>query len=193
MSKLKADRLASFLENDVDIETRTIWLGSVANEHSDEPGVEFQMAERFIKQIKFLESLGSDPITILMNNPGGDVYHGLAIFDSIRYSPCDTTIVVYGHAFSMGSVILQAATRRVMMPNSTMMIHTGTDGLSPDTHAKDFYRVAEEGQRLDQVTSTLLWVKSRLESAELEKLLQFDTFLSPEKALELGFIDEIGS
>lgn len=123
-------------------------MGSVNSDwEGNETGVDFVMAEYFIKGMHVLESKNSKPITIVMNNPGGDWYHGMAIYDAISCSPCEITIKVYGHAMSMGSVILQAADHRIMMPNSRFMIHYGYDGKAG--HAKIVYKWADEGKRIN--------------------------------------------
>jgi ATP-dependent protease ClpP protease subunit len=98
-----------------------------------------------------------------MNNPGGDWYHGMAIYDAIKYSSCECTIKVYGHAMSMGSIILQAADHRIMMPNSRFMIHYGYDGKAG--HAKIVYKWADEGKRVN-------W---EMENLYLEKMLDYET------------------
>ncbi len=109
MAKLVKESADKWLHNNVDTLNRTIYMGSVRGEMGDEPGVDAFMAESVIKAMYLLETLNSDPITILMNNPGGDFFHGLAIYDAIQTAKSHCTIKVFGHAMSMGSVILQAA------------------------------------------------------------------------------------
>ena len=148
----------------VDIDTRTIYMGSTGYTGDDsETGVDHSMAEYFIKGMHTLESKNNKPILIIMNNPGGDWYHGMAIYDAIKYSSCECTIKVYGHAMSMGSIILQAADHRIMMPNSRFMIHYGYDGKSG--HAKIVYKWADEGKRVN-------W---EMENLYLEKMLDYET------------------
>lgn len=148
----------------VDTDTRTIYMGSTGYTGDDsETGVDHSMAEYFIKGMHTLESKNNKPILIIMNNPGGDWYHGMAIYDAIKYSSCECTIKVYGHAMSMGSIILQAADHRIMMPNSRFMIHYGYDGKSG--HAKIVYKWADEGKRVN-------W---EMENLYLEKMLDYET------------------
>ena len=138
--------LWSWFDQNLDIETRTIYMGSMGSSYEEgESGVDNFMAEYFIKGMHFLESRGKKPINIIMNNPGGDWYHGMAIYDSIKYSSCVNSIKVYGHAMSMGSIILQAADERIMMPSSRFMIHYGTDGKY--SHSKITEKWAEEAKR----------------------------------------------
>ena len=148
----------------VDTDTRTIYMGSTGYTFDEsETGVDHSMAEYFIKGMHTLESKNNKPILIIMNNPGGDWYHGMAIYDAIKYSSCECTIKVYGHAMSMGSIILQAADNRIMMPNSRFMIHYGYDGKSG--HAKIVYKWADEGKRIN-------W---EMENLYLEKMLDYET------------------
>lgn len=93
-----------------------------------EPGVEYVMASRFIKNLRSLELDSSDPILIHMKTCGGSWMEGMAIYDAILACPCVVTILNYTHARSMSSLILQAADSRMMMPNSEFMFHHGEYG-----------------------------------------------------------------
>lgn len=143
---IKKDNLDHWFENSLDVDNRTIYMGSIdASKTGEETGTDAFMAEYFIKGMRVLQcSKPKENITIIMNNVGGDWYHGMAIYDAIKTCSCHCTIIVYGQAFSMGSVILQAADVRVMMPNSRAMIHYGTEAI--DNHAKIAYRWADEGK-----------------------------------------------
>jgi ATP-dependent protease ClpP protease subunit len=132
--------------HNLDLDNRVLFMGSINSSDDSETGVDYLMAEYFIKGMHVLEK-NSKPITIIMNNPGGDPLHGLAIYDAIKYSPCHCTIKVYGHAMSMGSVILQAADHRVMMPNSRFMIHFGYDSING--HAKTVEKWIDESKRMN--------------------------------------------
>jgi ATP-dependent protease ClpP protease subunit len=155
--------LDKWFDLNVDTDMRTLYMGSVGyTQDESETGVDHFMTEYLIKGMHTLESKNKKPITIIMNNPGGDWYHGMAIYDAIKSSPCECTIKVYGHAMSMGSVILQAADHRIMMPNSRFMIHYGYDGKAG--HAKIVYKWADEGKRIN-------W---EMENLYLEKMLEFE-------------------
>ena len=140
------ENLLYWFEHNVDIGNRTIYMGSTNVNADGESGVDASMVEYFIKGLHILEMQSPDEkVTILMNNPGGDWYHGMAIYDAIKCSPCPTCIKVYGYAMSMGSIILQAAEERIMMPNSKFMIHYGTEGFS--SHPKIVESWMEEGKK----------------------------------------------
>jgi ATP-dependent protease ClpP protease subunit len=233
------DFIWNWFDHNLDLDTRTIYMGSISKDWDDyETGVDNFMAEYFIKGMHLLETKNQgEEINIIMNNPGGDWYHGMAIFDAIKNSTCYCNIKVYGHAMSMGSIILQAADNRVMMPNSRFMIHYGYNGSSG--HTKIFERWADEGKRLNyqmeniyldsvldkeekegsgyiaKVLTSIVTKQRSLEiphpgeisykfskssstkreeiRAVLRELLNFDTILTAEETVQLGFADSIYS
>ncbi len=158
--------LDKWFDNNVDIDNRTIYIGSTHKEDGEESGVDNFMAESVIKGMHVLERKNTDQITLLMNNPGGDWFHGMAIYDAIKTSNCYCVIKVYGHAMSMGSVILQAADHRIMTPNSKLMIHYGTNG-SGGSHTKIFEKWSDEGKRLNYDLENF-YLQSLLEKEEKE-------------------------
>lgn len=178
----------TFHDRDLHLPTRTLFMGG-------ENGCDASMAELFIKNMHILESLSSDRINVLMDNTGGDEYHGFAIYDAIKQSPCKVKVIVRGHAMSMGSIILQAADERVMGPLSVQMIHYGTWGLHG--HAKTAHKWAIEGERINAWMEQMYLqriheMKGNYPLGQLKKLLDHDTFLSPEQSIELGLADCIG-
>ena len=193
------DDIDRFFEYGVDISSRTIYMGSTNRDDDDaETGTDHEMAEYVIKGLHMLDvqaENGNKPITILMNNPGGDEYHGLAIFDAIRGCKNYVYIKVFGHAMSMGSIILQAADERLMAPNSRMMLHYGTWSGSGD-HAKNTYKWAEEGQKFDKWMEDLYLEKikekhPRFTRKKLQDRINFDYIITAKEAVDLGLADEV--
>ena len=92
----------SFSEYSYHVPSRHIYL----QPDSDE----FQF-EHLIKGLVVFTSDNLDPITIIMDAPGGDEYHGLACFDAVALCQAPVTIEAYGHCMSMGSLIMQAVPR----------------------------------------------------------------------------------
>lgn len=114
-----------WFEHSVDLKGRRIYLSSVTfDSDGNEEGVNSLMVEFAIKSLELMKSRRKR-VLIIMNNIGGDELHGLAIYDAIRDFPVPVDIEVYGHAMSMGAVILQAGRKRLLHPNSTLMIHEG--------------------------------------------------------------------
>lgn len=148
MGRFMRENIDRWFEINLDIDNRTLFMGSLGYDcDNGESGVDSFMAESIIKGMHVLDLKGDKPITIIMNNPGGDWYHGMAIYDAIYNSKSHCTIKVYGHAMSMGSIILQAADQRIMMPNSRFMIHYGYDGNYG--HSKIIERWVDEGKKVN--------------------------------------------
>ena len=84
------EHIWTWFDQNLDTETRTIYMGSVGRNYNDEEtGVDSFMAEYFIKGMHMFETRNPEKeITIIMNNPGGEWYHGMAIYDTIMNSPC---------------------------------------------------------------------------------------------------------
>ena len=157
--------------------------------------VDFEFADKLIKNIHYLESLNEQPITIIMNCIGGNAADGLAVFDTIVASPCDITIKVVGDAQSMGGILLQCADVRMMSRNSTFMMHYGTSTI-PENHSKNVYRIVEHDKKFDAFTEQLFLEKMRVKNPDIKlskvkEILNFDTIMSAQEALDLGLIDLI--
>ena len=124
MTRRNKEQLLTEIHNHgVNIDTREIFLNSYICDTDDDPGLDYRSSIAFIKNLRLLEHLGENPILIHLTSIGGGVDDGLAIYDAIKTSPLQVTILVHGYALSMGVMILQAADNRVMMPNSYLMIH----------------------------------------------------------------------
>lgn len=196
MSKrLNRDDVDKFHDVGLYVPTRTIWMGSEDFDLNDgESGTDGKMAERIVKNLHILEGINKEPITILMNNTGGDEYHGLAIYDAIQACKSVVTIKVFGHAMSMGSIILQAADERIMAPNSRQMIHYGTWGVHD--HSLTTRKWAEEGVKIDRWMEEMYLAKIREKNAAftlsaLKKMLDHDTFLTAQESIALGLADKV--
>lgn len=197
MSKrVNRDDIDKFHDYSLYIPTRTIYMGSekVNDEDFSEAGVEATMAERQIKNLHILDNLSQDEITIILNNPGGDVNHGLAIYDAIKACRSRIVIKVYGYAMSMGSIILQAADERVMAPQASQMIHYGAMGIYKEQ--KTVYKHVEEAKRIDRWMEDMYLDKINEKHPEfsrqrLQKLLTNDTFLTAEESVALGLADKV--
>jgi ATP-dependent Clp endopeptidase proteolytic subunit ClpP len=193
-TKLLLELTELWHERGIDLPTRTVYLGTESVDDSGESGVDARLAERVQKNLHVLEAVSHAPITLLLNNVGGDVYHGLAIFDAIRESSCEVHAIVRGHAMSMGSWILQACDRRSMSAHATQMIHCGYDGFVG--HSRTFEKWAAEAKRLTQLMESMYLArirekKPRFSLTDLRELLDHDTFLSAERSVELGLADEV--
>ena len=202
MARINRDDVDKFFDYDINVPTRTIYMGSVGTDYEDnETGVDYAMAERIIKSIHLLEAASDQPITIIINNPGGDTSHGMAIYDAIKNCSCHITIIGYGNVCSMGAYILQAADERVLAPNCTFMFHVGYEGHSSN-HPKiveawrEFYKY-KVTPKLNSILLEAINNKRRedkvpeMTEEEFDKYNDFDTILTSEEAVQWGFADKI--
>ena len=197
MQHFTDENIEQFFDHGLSVPSRTIFMGSwvyMGEDTDEESGTDFKMAERVIKSLHILDNIGTASITLLMNNPGGDEYHGLAIYDAISKAASEVTIQVFGHAMSMGSWILQAGTQRMMHKHSTMLLHYGTK----DTHGHtmDVIKFAEECKRVNTLMEDGYLDKIRRKhrnypKERLQQLINFDKYLTAQEAVDLGLADEV--
>jgi ATP-dependent Clp protease protease subunit len=198
MARINKDSIDRLYDYDIYVTTRTIYMGSAETDlDGNESGTDAKMAEKAIKALHILDSAapeGDKPITIILNSPGGDVYHGLAIYDAIKACTNEVIIIVYGMAMSMGSWILQAGDRRILAPNSRVMIHYGSTSIQG--HSKSATAWAKEEERVNTKMEDVFLEKIQAKNPkftrkQLQEKLNFDTILTSEEAIELGLADEI--
>ena len=196
--KINRDDIDKLYDYDLHLPTRTLYMGSAeSNSEHGESGVDAIMAERLIKGLYILDKAapsGDQPITVIMNNPGGDQYDGFAIFDAIQACKNHVTIVVYGKAMSMGGIILQAADRRVMSKNSRFMMHYGQFGI--DANAKDVYEWVEDNKKIDKLMENIFLDKMKEKNPamtikKLQDMLKSDFIVDARDAVSLGLADSI--
>lgn len=166
-----------------------------------EPGVEFAMANQFIRNLSILRNHGEKPILIHMKTCGGEWAEGMAIYDAIASCPNQITILNYTHARSMSSLIFQAADRRVMMPHSTFMIHRGTTAFTGTV--TQFETEATQGKKADKIMLDIYidvmrdgcyveksrtwlekWLRKKMRNHE-------EVYFTADEAISFGFADEI--
>jgi len=201
MSRTKNDNnIEMFHGYGLHIPTRTIFIGSESSPDSGlemgESGTDHVMAEKATKNLHILEQISDEPITIIMNNPGGDVWHGRAIYDAVKSCKAHVTMLVRGQAMSMGAYILQAADKRIISKGAKIMVHYGH--VSVGGEALTVYRQIEEYKREDREMERILLEKIKEKHPlftlqKLKKMLTNDTFLSAKQAVELGLADEVES
>ena len=194
-------------ELQIDPRAREIYLTGepgIEGQELDEPGVEYRMATRFIKNLRTLQLESNEPILIHMKTCGGDESEGFAVYDAIRFCPCHVTILSYTHARSMSSIILQAADHRVLMPNSYFLIHWGTALLQGEFQAvmsqAAFDRRREDrflNVYLDQMEKSTIFSPAHRSREGLESFLrdemgrQVDLILIPDEAIKWNLADEV--
>ena len=158
--------------------------------------IEKDTARACIERLRELAAENNRPITLFINSAGGNVTDGLAIHDAVRHiisRGIDITIIVQGMAYSMGSIVLQAASdgRRLAFPHSWIMIHEPAKwaGWQSTTAA------AQHLERLKQMQDQIYNILSSRSGKPLRQIIKdtkrTDFYLDAQKALEYGLIDAI--
>lgn len=158
--------------------------------------IEKDSARTVIERLRELANDNSRPITIYINSAGGNVTDGLAIHDAVRHlvsRGIEITIIVQGMAYSMGSVVLQAASegRRLAFPHSWIMIHEPAKwaGWQSTTAA------AQHLDRLKQMQSQIYRILASRSGKPLRQIIRdtkrTDFYLDAAKAKEYGLIDDV--
>ena len=156
--------------------------------------VEDNMASVICAQLLFLESENpTKDIFMYINSPGGVVTSGMAIYDTMEYIRPDVATVCMGQAASMGSLLLTAGApgKRFSLPNARIMTHQPSGGFQGQ--ATDIEIHAREIIKLRERLNGIYEKHSGKSLKDIEKIMERDTFMSPEEALERGLIDEIVS
>ncbi len=153
--------------------------------------IETPMAHDLCQQIRLLDATDpSRPITIFVASAGGSVRSGLAIYDAMRLASCPIRTVCLEFAASMGAVIFMGGDDRRMAPHAELMIH---DPLIPQGAGGSALALQETSRRLMQTRKTLTQIlsdRSGLTPKRIQSLTAKDTYLSAERAVELGFAHE---
>ena len=185
----------------IDVPNRELYLVGEPTLLTDEdPGVEYMMASRIIRNLRMLVLRGDGPILIHMKSCGGYETEGFAIYDTILSCPCHVTILSYTHARSISSIILQAADHRVLMPSSYFMFHRGTLEVDGDVTAVQSYIQFSklwERQMLDIYTAKMKqkgkyikWSEKRIrELIDEEMNKKVDVYLTAQEAVDWGLAD----
>jgi ATP-dependent Clp protease protease subunit len=158
--------------------------------------IEKDNARVVIERIREMANDSERPITLYINSAGGNVTDGLAIHDSVRavvHRGIEVSIVVQGMAYSMGSVVLQAASagRRLAQPHSWIMIHEPAKWAGWQSTSA----AAQHLDRLKQMQAQIYQILATRSGRPLQKIIRdtkrTDFYLDATKALEYGLIDGI--
>jgi len=162
---------------------RVIFLGTPIND---------EIANLVIAQLIHLESEDPDKdISIYINSPGGLVYSGLAVYDTMQFIKPDVSTICVGMAMSMGALLLAggAKGKRFALPNAKVLIHQlmgGFEGQAADIeiHAREVINVR---QRLDEILASHTGQKVEKVSKDTDR----DYFMTAEEAKAYGIIDNV--
>ena len=164
---------------------RVVFLGSAVDD---------EIANLVVAQLLHLEA--EDPekdIQLYVNSPGGVVYAGLAIYDTMRFIKPDVATCCVGVAMSMGSLILAggAPGKRTSLPNSRILVHQPTGGFQGQ--ASDIAIHAKETLELRKRIEEIYAEHTGHPIEDISDALERDRYFTPEQAKEYGLIDKVVS
>jgi ATP-dependent Clp protease protease subunit len=165
------------------LKERIIMLGTPIND---------QIANLIVAQLLYLaREDSSKPIRMYINSPGGMVYAGMAIYDTIQQVECPVSTVAVGFTASFGTVLLTAGTSgmRYALPNATIHMHQplgGAQGQASD--------IAIQAQEILRLRTTLNEILSHHTGQTVERIAEDtdrDMYLTAQQAMEYGLVDEV--
>ncbi len=154
--------------------------------------IDDQIANLVVAQLIHLESEDPDKdISIYINSPGGSVYSGMAIYDTMQFIRPDVSTICCGIAMSMGALLLAGGTKgkRMSLPNSKILIHqvsSGFQGQATDIeiHARE---IIEMRRNLDEIIAKHTGQPPEKVRQDTER----DYFMSAKEAMEYGIVDQV--
>lgn len=165
------------------LKNRIIMLGYPIND---------QIANLIVAQILYLESEDPEkPIRMYISCPGGQVYAGMAIYDTMQQVRCPISTVAVGYTASFGTVLLTAGTKgmRYVLPNSTIHMHQPLGGAQGQ--ASDIAIQAQEILRLRNSLNQILSHHTGQTVEQISKDTDRDVYMNAEQAKEYGLVDEV--
>ena len=154
--------------------------------------VDDQIANLIVAQLLHLESEDPDKdISIYINSPGGQVYSGLAIYDTMQFIKPDIQTICVGIAMSMGAVILAggAEGKRMALPNAKILIHQVSGGFQGQ--ATDIEIAARETIALKRRLEEIISQHTGQELEKVSKDMERDYFMTSQESKDYGIIDRV--
>ncbi len=165
------------------LKNRIIMLGTPIND---------QIANLIVAQLLYLaREDSSKPISMYINSPGGQVYSGMAIYDTMQQIECPVSTVAVGFTASFGTVLLTAGTEgmRYALPNATIHMHQPLGGAQGQ--ASDIEIQAREILRLRTSLNNILSKHTGQPIERIEEDTDRDIYMGAEEAMKYGLVDEV--
>jgi ATP-dependent Clp protease protease subunit len=165
------------------LRNRIIFVGTQIND---------QVANIIVAQLLYLSNEDSEaPITMYINSPGGHVYPGLAIYDTMQMVPNPISTVAVGATASFGTILLTAGSKgqRYALPHATIHIHQPLGGASGQ--ASDIEIQAREILRLKERLNIILSKHTGQDLETIERDTNRDFYLDAKSAAEYGLVDQV--
>lgn len=158
---------------------------NINGEITDESAVDFT------DKILELNLESNEPITVLINSPGGEINSGLLMYDAIVGSKAPVRMICRGKAYSMGAVLLACAGKRYMLPNSELMLHQPMLGGRVSGNASSIKSISDSMLETKKKINSLLAKHTGKTEEEIDKATDFDHYFSPDEAIAFNLCDEI--
>ncbi|HTJ14856.1 MAG TPA: ATP-dependent Clp protease proteolytic subunit [Dinghuibacter sp.] len=164
------------------LKERIVFLGSP---------IEDQIANLIVAQLLYLDAESHQDIHLYINSPGGGIYAGLAIYDTIRILKSPVSTVAVGSTMSMGTVILTAGApgKRYALPHATVHMHPA--GGKAVGYTEDVGIAYREQERLQKEIFQLVARTSGHTAEEIEDSFRRDRFMTAAEAKEYGLVDAV--
>jgi|DewCreStandDraft_2_1066082.scaffolds.fasta_scaffold17958_2 ATP-dependent Clp protease protease subunit len=165
------------------LKERIVFLGTPIND---------QVANVIVAQLLFLNREDPDkPINLYINSPGGEIYPGLAIYDTMQMIEAPVSTIAVGWTASLGTLLLTAGSkgRRYALPHATIHMHPaggGARGYAPDVEIQ-----YKELKRMQDLLHDLLALHTGQPREKIADDFERDRFFNAEQAVEYGLIDEV--
>lgn len=155
--------------------------------------INMEMANDFVLQFMFLEEDSSEPVTIYINSPGGEVNAGLMIYDVIQGSNLEINMVCTGMAASMAAIIFAGGQkgRRYIFKHSRVMIHEPLIAGGIGGSATSIKNISESILTTKKIVNGILAEHTGKTEEEIDKATGFDNYMDAREAIEFGICDAI--
>jgi len=156
--------------------------------------IDTKVANTVIAQLLYLESQdASKDISLYINSPGGSIYDGMAIIDTMNYIKCDVSTICIGMSASMAALILTSGAKgkRMVLPNSRVLIHQPLVSGGIGGQTTDMQIHINEMVKLKDLTVDLLHETTKQPKDKIVKDIDRDNYLNAREALEYGLVDKI--
>ena len=164
------------------LKERIIFLGTAIEEN---------VANLVVAQLLYLDSENHSPINLYVNCPGGVVYAGFAIYDTMKMVKSPVSTIAVGFSGSMGTVILSAGTKghRYALPHATVHMHPAGGGAKGYT--EDVRIAYMEQERIQNQLFYLIGKHTNHKQEEIEEMFRRDRFMNATEAKDYGLVDEV--
>lgn len=148
------------------------------------------MVKSVMSGLAILDGNANDKITVRLCSYGGDIYSGLAIYDSLRACHSEVSILGYGAVMSMAAVILQAGDERILMPNTTVMLHIGRTSADEDSIDKVKSDI-KEAERIDRRCTQILCEVMGITFKQFMARYRKDSYFDADQSVKLGLASKV--